>query len=75
MVDIVTAVLSDGLPAIEAACAAALGEGVHSADVVLNLLAREREPVKPITVMAPEGLRSSQARCRLLPLRPPAEGG
>ncbi|MDP9121337.1 MAG: IS21 family transposase [Acidobacteriota bacterium] len=57
MVDILTAVLSDGLPAVEAACAAALSEGVHSADIVLNILARRREPARPATVMAPEGLR------------------
>src|SRR6201997_3723367 len=30
MVDILTTVLSDGLPAVEAACAEALREGVHS---------------------------------------------
>jgi hypothetical protein len=57
MVDILTAVLSDGLPAVEAACAAALSEGVHSADIVLNILARRREPARPATVMAPEALR------------------
>ena len=44
MVDILTTVLSDGLPAVEAACAEALREGVHSADVILNILARRREP-------------------------------
>src|SRR3954468_1953883 len=38
MVDILTAVLGDGLAAVEAACAEALREGVHSADVVLNIL-------------------------------------
>ena len=43
MVDILTAVLSDGLGAVEAACAEALSQGVHSADVVLNILARQRE--------------------------------
>jgi DNA replication protein DnaC len=32
MVDILNAVLTDGLPAVEAACAEALGHGVHSAD-------------------------------------------
>src|SRR5205085_9556014 len=42
MVDILAAVLSDGLPAVEAACAEALGQGVHAADVVLNILARRR---------------------------------
>ena len=35
---------SDGLPAVEAACAEALRDGVHSADVILNILARQREP-------------------------------
>ncbi|GGC66865.1 hypothetical protein GCM10011504_51060 [Siccirubricoccus deserti] len=40
MVDILTAVLSDGLTAAEAACAEALRDGVHSADVILNILAR-----------------------------------
>ena len=39
-VKILAAVLSDGLPAVEAACAQALAENVHSADVVLNILAR-----------------------------------
>ena len=36
MVDILTAVLTDGLPAVEAACAEAFANGVHSADVVLG---------------------------------------
>jgi hypothetical protein len=44
MVDILTAVLGDGLPAVEAACAEALANGVYSADVVLNILARRRDP-------------------------------
>jgi hypothetical protein len=34
MVYILTAVLTDGLPAVEAACAEATAHGVHSADVV-----------------------------------------
>jgi hypothetical protein len=57
MVDILTAVLGDGLPAVEAACAEALREGVHSADVVLNILARQREPPAPVTILTPEALR------------------
>ena len=57
MVDILTAVLSDGLPAVEAACAEALREDVHSADVILNILARRREPAAPITIVTPEALR------------------
>jgi hypothetical protein len=36
MVDILTTVLSDGLPAVEAACSEALRDGVHSAGVILN---------------------------------------
>jgi hypothetical protein len=57
MVDILTTVLSDGLPAVEAACAEALKQGVHSADVILNILARRREPVAAITIMTPDALR------------------
>jgi transposase len=57
MVEILGAVLSDGLPAVEAACAEALNEGVHSADVILNILARRRDPGPPVTIMTPEALR------------------
>jgi hypothetical protein len=61
MVRILTAVLSDGLGAVEAACIEALREGVHSADVVLNILARQREPAAPVTIMTPEALRLRHA--------------
>jgi hypothetical protein len=44
MVNILTAVLTDGLAAVEAACIEAIAQGVHSADVVLNILARQRNP-------------------------------
>jgi len=57
MVEILSAVLTDGLTAVEAACTEALREGVHSADVVLNILARRRQPMTPITIMTPEALR------------------
>ena len=57
MVDILGAVLSDGLAAVEAACAEALGDGVHSADVILNILARQRDPGPPVTIMTPQALR------------------
>ncbi len=50
-VTILAAVLSDGLTAVEAACLEALREGVHSADVVLNILARQREPAAPLTIV------------------------
>jgi transposase len=61
MVAILAAVLSDGLAAVETACAEALREGVHSADVVLNILARHREPTAPITIMTPDALRLQHA--------------
>ena len=58
MVSILTAVLSDGLPAVEAACTEALREGLCSADVILNILARQREPAAPVTLMTtPAALR------------------
>ena len=49
------------LPAVEAACAQALAEGVHSADVILNILARQRDPGPPMTVMTPDALRLRHA--------------
>ena len=56
MVDILAAVLTDGLPAVEAACAEAMAHGVHSADVVLNILARQRDPGPPATILTPAAL-------------------
>jgi len=56
MVKILSAVLSDGLAAVEAACAEALAGGVHSADVVLNILARHHDPGPPATIATPEVL-------------------
>src|SRR5580693_1616654 len=56
MVDILNAVLTDGLPAVEAACAEAIAHGVHSADVVLNILARQRDPAPPANIMTPAAL-------------------
>ena len=56
MVDILAAVLSDGLAAVEAACAEASAQGVYSADVVLNILARHRNPEPPATIMTPAAL-------------------
>jgi transposase len=57
MVNILTAVLTDGLPAVEAACAEALAEGVHSADVILNILARRRDPITAVRILTPDALR------------------
>lgn len=56
MVEILNAVLSDGLEAVQAACAEALGAGLASADVVLNALARAREPERPASITTPEAL-------------------
>jgi hypothetical protein len=56
MVDILNAVLTDGLLAVEAACAEALTHGVHSADVVLNILARQRDPTPPANILTPAAL-------------------
>jgi hypothetical protein len=56
MVKILSAVLTDGLVAVEAACAEALAGGVHSADVVLNILARHRDPGPVATILAPDAL-------------------
>jgi len=57
MVKILAAVLTDGLPAVEAACAQALAENVHSSDVVLNILSRQRDPGPSATIATPETLR------------------
>jgi len=61
MVKILAAVLTDGLAAVEAACAEAVTGGVHSADVVLNILARHRDPGPAATILAPEALRLREA--------------
>jgi hypothetical protein len=58
---ILAAVLTDGLPAVEKACVQALSEGVHSADVILNILTRQRDPGPPITIMTPDALRLRHA--------------
>ena len=51
----------DGLVAVEAACAEALAGGVHSADVILNILARRRDPTPTITILTPEALELRHA--------------
>jgi hypothetical protein len=61
MVKILAAALTDGLPAVEAACLQALSEGIHSADVVINILTRRRDPGPAATIMTPEALRLRHA--------------
>ena len=61
MVDVLGAVLSDGLPAVEAACAAALRQGLCSGDVILNILARAREPEPVPSILTPATLALDHA--------------
>jgi transposase len=61
MMEILAAVLSDGLAAVETACAQALAEGVHSSDVVLNILARQRDPGPSAPIQTPASLRLHHA--------------
>ncbi len=61
MVAILSAVLSDGLDAVEAACAEALSLKLTGSDVILNLLARQREPEPPSLLLTPEALVLNQA--------------
>jgi transposase len=67
IVKMLTAAMVDGLDALEAAATEALAQGVTSADVVLNILARSRSaPVVP-TMATPEHLR--------LAIEPAADAG
>ena len=61
MVKVLSAVLSDGLAAVEVACAEALASGIHSAEVVLNILARHRNPEPVATILTPAALRLQYA--------------
>lgn len=57
MVGILAAVTTDGLEAVEAACAEALVGGPVSRDVVLNILTRQRELPPPANITTPDALR------------------
>jgi transposase len=59
MVKVLTAVLTDGLAAVEAACAEALQVGVANADVILYALARRQQPEPVAPVATPECLSLS----------------
>ena len=61
MVAILAAALSDGLPAVEAACTEALSQGVHSSSVILNILARKKDPGPAVTIATREALRLKHA--------------
>ena len=60
MVKVLSA-LTDDLAAVETACAEALADGVHSADVILNILSRHRDPGPAATILTPEALRLQHA--------------
>jgi transposase len=61
MVKVLASVLTDGLASVDAACAEALGQGVHSADVIINILARRKDPGPPVTIMTPSALQLHHA--------------
>jgi transposase len=60
MVKIFSAVLTDGLAAVDAACAETLDAGIASADVILNALARRQQPAPPPPIQTPERLTLAQ---------------
>jgi hypothetical protein len=83
VVEILGAVLTDGLEAVEAACAEALAHNVHSAGVVLNILARRPQNTtnRALTITTPDASRRGalratagpRARGQLRSLRQPEE--
>ena len=60
-VKLLGAVLDHGLDAVEAACAEALPRfweaGIASGDVILTILARQRQPAVPASITTPAALR------------------
>jgi len=56
-VKVLGAVPDHGLPAVEAACAEAVAAGIASGDVILTILARQRQPVVPPSITTPDALR------------------
>jgi hypothetical protein len=56
MVAILAAVLTDGLPGVASACAQSLVDGVHSSDVILNILPRRRDPGPVAAIPTPDAL-------------------
>ena len=62
----VAAVVSDGIESLEIACQEALDQNVCSSAVILNILARHRDPAPAMTVLTPDALRlrhEPQADC------------
>src|SRR3954468_10487619 len=68
-VDILTAVAEAGLEAVEAACAEAVSAKLCGRDVVLNILARQRDAAAPHPVDDTGGFGAhDRTGCRLRPL-------
>ena len=55
-VAVLNAVTQDGIEAVEAACQAALKQNTVSADAILNLITRQRDPPRPAPINLPESL-------------------
>jgi hypothetical protein len=56
-VKVLGAVPDHGLGAVEAACAEVLLAGIASGDVILAVLARQRQPALPPSITTPDALR------------------
>ena len=57
MVAILSAVLGDGIDAVDAACQEALDQSVCSAALIIDILARPRDPAPAVTILTPDALR------------------
>ncbi|MDX3911817.1 MAG: hypothetical protein QHC67_18780, partial [Sphingobium sp.] len=55
-VRVLAAVTTDGLDAVDSAVREALDTGAVSDEVILNILARRREPPRPASIVTPEDL-------------------
>ncbi len=56
-VKVLALVPEHGMAAVEAACAEALAAGIASGDVIVAVLARQRQPPTPPSVTTPDALR------------------
>ncbi len=56
-VKVLATVPDQGLAAVEAACVEAVAAGIASGDVILTILARQREPATPPSIITPDALR------------------
>jgi len=57
MVAILAAVRGDGIDAVDAACQGALDQSVCSAALIIDILARPRDPAPAVTILTPDALR------------------